>query len=113
MPSGVEHALSQIKSKRGSQYCGAKYLAVLAAHGVVRSMSRKGNCWDNAPSESFFGTLKQELILRSPLLCRDGTRSLVFEYLEVYYNPERRHSTLGFLSPNDYENRNPVAISSM
>ena len=87
--------------------------AVLDAHGVIRSMSRKGNCWDNAPSESFFGTLKQELILGSPYLCRDGTRTLVFEYLEVYYNPKRRHSTLGFLSPNDYEQRTPIANSSM
>ena len=100
-------------SDRGSQYCGARYLAVLEAHGVIRSMSRKGNCWDNAPSESFFGTLNQELILRSPLLSRDGTRTLIFEYLEVYYNPKRRHSTLGFLSPNDYEKRTPEATSSM
>jgi transposase InsO family protein len=76
-------------------------------------MSRKGNCWDNAPSESFFGTLKQELILRAPLLSRDGTRTLVFEYLEVYYNRKRRHSTLGFLSPIDYEKRNSEATSSM
>ncbi len=107
-PRGLIH-----HSDRGSQYCGAKYLAVLAAHGVVRSMSRKGNCWDNAPSESFFGTLKQELILRSPYLGRDGTRTLVFEYLEGYYNPKRRHSTLGFLSPNDYEKMTPIATSSM
>lgn len=107
-PRGLIH-----HSDRGSQYCGARYLAVLDAHGVIRSMSRKGNCWDNAPSESFFGTLKQELILRSPLLSRDGTRTLVFEYLEVYYNRKRRHSTLGFLSPIDYEKRNSEATSSM
>ena len=100
-------------SDRGSQYCGARYLAVLEAHGVIRSMSRKGNCWDNAPSESFFGTLKQELILRAPFLSRDGTRTLVFEYLEAYYNRKRRHSTLGFLSPMDYEQRTSEATSSM
>ena len=107
-PRGLIH-----HSDRGSQYCGARYLAVLEANGVIRSMNRKGNCWDNAPSESFFGTLKQELILRSPLLSRDGTRTLVFEYLEVYYNRKRRHSTLGFLSPIDYEKRNSEATSSM
>jgi transposase InsO family protein len=107
-PRGLIH-----HSDRGSQYCGARYLAVLEANGVIRSMSRKGNCWDNAPSESFFGTLKQELILRAPFLSRDGTRTLVFEYLEAYYNRKRRHSTLGFLSPVDYETRNPEATSSM
>ena len=76
-------------------------------------MSSKGNCRDNAPSESFFGTFKQELILRSPYLDRDETRTPIFEYLEVYYNRKRRHSTIGFLSPVDYEQRTTEAISSM
>lgn len=100
-------------SDLGSQYCSAKYLAVLDAHGIIRSMSRIGNCWDNAPSESFFGTLKQELILRPPFLGRDGTRTFVLEYLEVYGSRTRRHSTLGFLCPMDYEQRKSKTNSYM
>lgn len=100
-------------SDRGSQYCSKDYLAVLHAHGIVRSMSRKADCWDNAVSESFFGTLKQELIFRCELQSRADAQTSIFEYLEVYYNPKRRHSTLGFLSPNDFEKRNPTADSTM
>lgn len=99
-------------SDRGSQSCGTKYLAVLKAHGIVRSMSRKGDCYDNAVSESFFSTLKQELIYRLALSTRQQARRAIFEYLEAYYNPKRRHSTLGFLSPADYEARSEVANSS-
>ena len=111
--SGAPTAKESADSDRGSQYCGAKYLAVLDAHGVIRSMSRKGNCWDNAPSESFFGTLKQELILRSPFLCCDGTRTLVFEYLEVYYNPKRRHGNNNRLSPAEFERQYFSTLASV
>ena len=100
-------------SDRGSQYCGKDYLAVLHANGIVRSMSRKADCWDNAPSESFFGTLKDELIYRCELLSRADAKTAIFEYLEVFYNQQRRHSTLGYLSPNAFEERNLVADSRM
>ena len=73
---------------------------------------RVADCWDNAVSESFFGTLKQELIFRCELQSRADAQTTIFEYLEVYYNPTRRHSTLGFLSPNDFEKRNPTADST-
>lgn len=92
-------------SDRGSQYCGTDYLAVLKAHGVQRSMSRKGDCWDNAVAESFFGTLKQEMLYRRELEPRAAVQTAIFEYLEAYYNPKRRHSTLGFLSPVEFEER--------
>lgn len=100
-------------SDRGSVYCGTDYLAVLKAHGVERSMSRKGDCWDNAVAESFFGTLKQEMLFRRKLETRAATQTAIFEYLEVYYNPKRRHSTLEFLSPVDFEERAYRADSSM
>ena len=92
-------------SDRGSQYCSTGYMAVLKAHGVERSMSRKGDCWDNAVAESFFGTLKQEMVFRRELEPRAAAQTAIFEYLETYYNPKRRHSTLGFLSPVDFEER--------
>ena len=100
-------------SDRGSVYCGTDYLAVLKAHGIERSMSRKGDCWDNAVAESFFGTLKQEMLFRRELEPRLATQTAIFEYLETYYNPKRRHSTLGFLSPVDFEERTDTAGSSM
>ena len=100
-------------SDRGSVYCGTDYLAVLKAHGVERSMSRKGDCWDNAVAESFFGTLKQEMLFRRELEPRLATQTAIFEYLETYYNPKRRHSTLGFLSPVDFEERTCVADTRM
>lgn len=99
-------------SDRGSQYCATGYLTVLKAHGIVRSMSRKADCWDNAVSESFFSTLKQELIYRRDFQSRAEAQTAVFEYLMAYYNPQRRHSTLGFLSPIAYEERIAVANSS-
>lgn len=92
-------------SDRGSVYCGARYLAVLKAHGIQRSMSRKGDCWDNAVAENFFGTLKQELLFRRKLEPRLAVQTAIFEYLEAYYNLKRRHSKLGFLSPVDFEER--------
>lgn len=97
-------------SDRGSQYCGRRYLALLQAHGVQRSMSRKGDCFDNSCSESFFGTLKQELIYQRSYATRAQAQSEIFEYLEVFYNRQRRHSKLGYLSPEEYE-QTTLAVS--
>lgn len=92
-------------SDRGSQYASAAYRAVLAAHGMRPSMSRKGNCWDNAVAESFFATLELELIVKATWETRDDARRAIFRYIETWYNRERRHSTLGYVSPAAYEER--------
>jgi transposase InsO family protein len=89
-------------SDRGSQYASDHYQRVLAAEGMVCSMSGVGQCWDNAPVESFFGRLKCELGVEV-FATRDQARAVLFEYLEVFYNRVRRHSSLGFLSPVDFE----------
>ena len=91
-------------SDRGCQYASQAYRDALAAHGIECSMSRKGDCWDNAVAESFFGTLKTELVHRTRWATRLAARTAVFEYIEVFYNRLRRHSYLGYLSPVDYEN---------
>lgn len=90
-------------SDRGSQYASADYQAMLASYGMRSSMSRKGNCWDNAVMESFFATLKKELIHQRRFRSRAEARSAIFEYIEVFYNRERLHSSLGYVSPADYE----------
>ena len=90
-------------SDRGSQYASADYRQALADAGLVASMSRKGNCWDNAVAESFFSTLKWELIHRRPFETRSDARRAIFEYIEVFYNRRRRHSALGYLSPMQVE----------
>ena len=92
-------------SDRGVQYAAAVHRAVIERIGAVSSMSRKGNCWDNAVAESFFGTLKCELDLAKPIGLKAHTRSAVFEWIEGWYNRERRHSSLGFLSPVMFEER--------
>jgi transposase InsO family protein len=90
-------------SDRGSQYASVDYQALLRQAGCSCSMSRKGNCWDNAPVESFFSTLKVELIHEQQYQTRQRARQEIFEFIEVYYNRERLHSSLGYLSPADYE----------
>jgi len=80
-----------------------------ATHGITASMSRKGNCWDNACVESFFGTLKRELIHHRQYLTRDEAKQEIFEYLEVFYNRQRRHSTLGYQPPAEFEA--PAAVA--
>jgi putative transposase len=82
-------------SDRGSQYAATAYQKALREHGIRCSMSRKGNCWDNAPAESFFGTLKTELVHRCRYATREEARHDVFEYMEIFYNRRRRHSALG------------------
>jgi transposase InsO family protein len=92
-------------SDRGSQYAGDAYRALLAGHGIEPSMSRAGNCWDNAVVESFFSTLKRELIHHERYADHEAARRSLFEYIEVFYNRRRRHSTLGYRSPAEYEVR--------
>ena len=90
-------------SDRGSQYAGGAYQALLAAHALTCSMSRKGDCWDNAVAESFFATLEHELLADADFPSRQTARRAIFEFLEVWYNRERRHSSLGYASPVEYE----------
>jgi transposase InsO family protein len=97
-PQGLIH-----HSDRGSQYASAEYRQALACRGIQCSMSRKGNCWDNAVVESFFSSLKMELVYLTDFVTRHQARSAIFEYLEVFYNRRRRHSSLGYLSPVEYE----------
>ena len=98
-------------SDRGSQYASHEYQQLLADHGILSSMSRVGNCWDNAVAESFFATLKIELVYQTQWRTRQEARSALFEYLELFYNRERRHSALGYLCPSEFEQRHhdPVA----
>lgn len=88
---------------RGVQYACDDYQELVQSHGLKVSMSRTGNCWDNAAMESFFGTLKQELVHRTTYATREEARASLFEYIEVFYNRQRLHSTLGYLSPVQYE----------
>jgi transposase InsO family protein len=90
-------------SDRGSQYASAHYQGALARHGITCSMSRRANCWDNAPMESFFASLKKELVHGEVFGTRAEARAELFEYIEVFYNRLRRHSSLGYLSPAEYE----------
>jgi putative transposase len=92
-------------SDRGVQYACGDYQTMLAAHGMRASMSRKGDCWDNAVAESFFATLELELIARRDWRTRDEARQAIFAFIETWYNRKRRHSTLDYLSPADYETR--------
>ncbi len=86
-------------SDRGSQYCSHAYQAQLADYGMIASMSRKGNCWDNAPMESFFNSLKNERVFHEDYLTREQAKRDLFDYLEVFYNRRRRHSALNYQSP--------------
>jgi putative transposase len=90
-------------SDRGAQYASGAYRAVLAAHGAVQSMSRRGDCLDNAVAESFFATLEHELLAEADFASRDAARRAIFDFIEVWYNGERRHSSLGYVSPVQYE----------
>jgi putative transposase len=86
-------------SDRGSQYASQAMCARLHEYGMTASMSRKGNCWDNAPSESFFNSLKNERVHGTTYATRAAAEADLFEYIEVFYNRSRRHSTLGYSSP--------------
>lgn len=95
-------------SDRGSQYAAADYQALLDVHEINCSMSRKGNCWDNAPMESFFDTLKTELVYQQRFQTREQARSAIFEYIECFYNRERLHSSIDYNSPEEYESMQAV-----
>ena len=90
-------------SDRGSQYTSEQFQRLMADHGVTCSMSRSGNCWDNAAMESFFSSLKIERTARKTYRTRDEAKADVFDYIECFYNPKRRHSTIGYVSPMDFE----------
>jgi transposase InsO family protein len=90
-------------SDRGSQYAGGEFQRLLREAGIACSMSGKGNCYDNAVMESFFATLKKELIHQADYATREAARQAIFEYVEVFYNRERRHSSLGDVSPETFE----------
>jgi putative transposase len=90
----------------GVQYASNKFQALLKANRILCSMSRKGDCWDNAVAESFFHTLKVELIHGKTYNTRQTTKMAIFEYIEGFYNRQRRHSYLGYLSPVDFEKKN-------
>ncbi|RLB65605.1 MAG: IS3 family transposase [Deltaproteobacteria bacterium] len=90
-------------SDRGLQYATPPYQKLLERHGMISSMSRTGNCWDNAVVESFFSSLELELLDHREFKTRDEARTAVFDYIEAFYNRERRHSYLGYRSPADYE----------
>jgi putative transposase len=97
-PSGVI-----FHSDRGSQYCSDDYQKILKHDGLICSMSRKGNCWDNSVAESFFHTLKTELTYTEIYATREEAKQSTFNYIETYYNRIRRHSHIGLISPMNFE----------
>lgn len=96
-------------SDRGSQYCSDDYQQLLKKYNFICSMSRKGNCWDNAVSESFFHTLKTELIYSTQYETREIAKQSIFQYIEMYYNRVRRHSTIGSIAPIIFEDQYKMA----
>ena len=96
-------------SDRGGQYAATEYQKLLTQTKMICSMSRKGDCWDNAPMESFFATLKTELVYREQFKTREEARAKIFEYIEVFYNRQRRHSSLGMKCPVDFERRQTLS----
>lgn len=95
-------------SDRGSQYAAGGFQEQLQGAEIIGSMSRKGNCWDNAPVESFFATLKKELVYQEKYVTREQAKASLFEYIEVYYNRMRTHSALGYLTPEQYEKQSLI-----
>lgn len=97
-PQGLIH-----HSDRGSQYCSVEYQAELRRHGIRISMSGKGNCYDNAMVETFFKTIKSELVWRTVFYTRDQAKQAIARYIDGFYNPIRRHSALDYISPAQFE----------
>jgi putative transposase len=91
-----------LHSDRGSQYCSGAYQEMAKKHGFISSMSRKGNCWDNAPMESFWGKLKQEWLNEQHFKTREEAKAAIFEYIWIFYNRKRIHATNGYLTPEVY-----------
>ena len=100
-----------LHSDQGSQYSSYEYQVFAKNHNIVPSMSRRGNCYDNAVAESFFKTLKKELVRKHVFLTREIAASKIFEYIEMFYNAKRRHSYLGYISPNEFEKRYNIETS--
>lgn len=96
-------------SDRGSQYCSNDYQKMLKAYGFICSMSRKGNCWDNAIAESFFHSIKTELVYTERYATREIAKQSIFQYIEVYYNRVRRHSAIGSIAPEVFESQSKDA----
>jgi len=105
MAIGARGKVSELimHTDRGSQYCSAKFQALLKANGISPSMSKKGDCFDNACAESFFHSMKVECVHGEVIKTRERMREIIFEYIEVDYNRKRRHSTIGGISPVQYE----------
>ena len=99
-------------SDRGSQYASDAVLNLLAGNGMQASMSRRGNCWDNAVCESFFSTLKREMNASAGFRSYREAELLIFDYIEIFYNRKRRHSALGYCSPAEFERRQRAALAS-
>jgi putative transposase len=106
-PEGLLH-----HSDRGCQYTSRAYREALAEAGIGASMSRKGNCWDNAVAESFFSTIKAELLDGTQWTSNAQLRAALFDYIEVFYNRQRLHSTLGYISPAEAETRYDAATAA-
>ena len=98
---------------RGSQYASYSHKDLLKKHGIIQSMSRRGNCWDNAVSESFFKSIKQELVYNTYFYTKKQAKKEIFEYIEFYYNRTRSHSYLGNLSPNKFEEKDFMLQNEM
>jgi transposase InsO family protein len=101
-----------LHSDRGTQYCAWHYRELLHTHGILQSMSRKGDCWDNAPMESFFKTLKVEEVYQRRYATRDEARQSIFEYIEIFYNRQRLHSALGYETPENFEAQSITDVHS-
>lgn len=92
-------------SDRGSQYASYEHKDLLNKYGIIQSMSRKGDCWDNAVAESFFHSLKTELVHHEKFYSRKQANEMIFEYIEIFYNRQRLHSSNNYMSPSDYEEK--------
>jgi len=118
--AALQHALQQRRppaglvhhTDRGSQYTAVAYQVVLASHQVIASMSRSGDCYDNALAESFFATLKTELIERQPWPTRRAAQQAIFEWIEVFYNRQRRHSALDYRTPVGFELQREAEVTA-
>jgi len=100
-----------LHSDQGSQYSSYDYIKLAKEHNITLSMSRRGNCYDNAVAESFFKTLKKELVRKQNFETREIAASKIFEYIEMFYNAKRRHSYLNYISPNEFESRYNIGMS--
>lgn len=118
--SALKDAISHTKttagcilhSDRGSQYCSLEYQKLAKDHGFISSMSRRGNCWDNAPMESFWGKLKQEWLNDQHFQTREEAKSAVFEYIWIFYNRKRIHEANGYLTPEEYYQKHETDLKA-